>query len=84
MIGLRATEQVAGGEFPERRILRSFVRYGVLTQPASSVRGSSRRITIMRFRPADIRVINRRNGLSSYHLLSCSTVYTDSSPPGFP
>ena len=31
-----------------------------LTQPAFSVRGSSRRIMTMRFRPADIRVINRR------------------------
>jgi hypothetical protein len=28
---------------------------------APLVRGSSRRITIMRFRPANIRVINRRN-----------------------
>jgi hypothetical protein len=37
-----------------------FVRHGVLTQPAFSVRGSSRRIMTMRFRPADIRVINRR------------------------
>ena len=35
-----------------------------LTQPASLVRGSSRRITIVRFRPADIRVINRRICLS--------------------
>jgi hypothetical protein len=30
------------------------------TKPAPVVRGSSRRITIMRFRPANIRVINRR------------------------
>ena len=29
-------------------------------QPANSVRGSSRRIMTMRFRPANIRVINRR------------------------
>jgi hypothetical protein len=43
-----------------RRILLSFVRYGFTTQPAFSVRGSSRRIMTMRFRPADIRVINRR------------------------
>ena len=40
--------------------LRCFVRYGLDAQPASLVRGSSRRITIMRFRPANIRVINRR------------------------
>jgi hypothetical protein len=32
------------------------------TKPALVVRGSSRRITIMRFRPANIRVINRRYG----------------------
>ena len=34
---------------------------GFQTEPATLVRGSSRRITIMRFRPANIRVINRRN-----------------------
>jgi hypothetical protein len=34
---------------------------GLRTEPACLVRGSSRRITIMRFRPANIRVINRRN-----------------------
>ena len=34
---------------------------GLPTEPACLVRGSSRRITIMRFRPASIRVINRRN-----------------------
>jgi hypothetical protein len=34
---------------------------GVRTEPATLVRGSSRRITIMRLRPANIRVINRRN-----------------------
>ena len=33
---------------------------GFRTGPATLVRGSSRRITIMRFRPANIRVINRR------------------------
>ena len=31
------------------------------TEPALLVRGSSRRITMMRFRPANISVINRRN-----------------------
>ena len=56
----RAVVQVAGRGRTERRILLTFVRYGVTTQPASSVRGSSRRIMTMRFRPADIRVINRR------------------------
>jgi hypothetical protein len=36
------------------------MRYGPSTQPAASVRGSSRRIMSMRFRPANISVINRR------------------------
>jgi hypothetical protein len=36
------------------------MRYGLRTQPAQLVRGSSRRIMTMRFRPANIRVINRR------------------------
>jgi hypothetical protein len=36
------------------------MRYGLAPELASLVRGSSRRITIVRFRPADIRVINRR------------------------
>jgi hypothetical protein len=39
--------------------LRS-MRYGLRLQPAHLVRGSSRRIMSMRFRPANIRVINRR------------------------
>ena len=36
------------------------MRHGLRTQPASLVRGSSRRIMSMRFRPAHISVINRR------------------------
>jgi hypothetical protein len=40
---------------------RSYYAAGFRTEPARLVRGSSRRITIMRFRPANIRVINRRN-----------------------
>ena len=36
------------------------VRHGLRTQPATSVRGSSRRIMAMRYRPANISVINRR------------------------
>ncbi len=39
---------------------RKTVRNGLRTQPANSVRGSSRRIMSMRFRPAHISVINRR------------------------
>jgi hypothetical protein len=36
------------------------MRYGLRPQPAHLVRGSSRRIMTMRFRPANIRLINRR------------------------
>ena len=36
------------------------MRYSLRTQPAPLVRGSSRRIMSMRFRPANISVINRR------------------------
>jgi hypothetical protein len=43
-----------------RRILVFSMRQALWAQPALLVRGSSRRITIMRFRPANIRVINRR------------------------
>ena len=50
-----AVEGPRKGE-PSRRI----VRHGLRTQPATSVRGSSRRIMSMRFRPANIRLINRR------------------------
>jgi len=39
---------------------RKFYAVGLRTEPALLARGSSRRITIMRFRPANIRVINRR------------------------
>ena len=39
---------------------RKLYAIGLRTEPALLVRGSSRRITIMRFRPANIRVINRR------------------------
>jgi hypothetical protein len=41
---------------PSTRIMR----YGLRTQPAPLVRGSSRRIMSLRFRPAYISVINRR------------------------
>ena len=44
----------------KRRILLSSMRYGLRAQPALLVRGSSRRIMTLRFRPAYIRVINRR------------------------
>ncbi len=60
MINFGATRTETGRGRTQRRTLRCFVRYGVCAQPASSVRGGSRRITIMRFRQSDIRVINRR------------------------
>ena len=41
----------------------------LLARLALLVRGSSRRITIMRFRPANIRVINRRRSFSTSHSL---------------
>jgi hypothetical protein len=41
------------------------------------VRGSSRRITIMRFRPANIRVINRRRSARGLHCLCSSDDETD-------
>src|ERR1700683_1128991 len=44
----------------ERRVLVCSKRQALWAQPALLVRGSSRRITIMRFRPANIRVIKRR------------------------
>src|SRR6516165_10854360 len=43
---------------------------GLRARPAPLVRGSSRRITIMRFRPANIRVINRRDSRLG-HLRCC-------------
>ena len=62
------TVQVTGREHTERRILERSMRPGGSPRSASLVRGSSRRITIVRFRPADIRVINRRNCLSPRRL----------------
>jgi hypothetical protein len=52
----------------KRRILISFVRQALRAQSAFSVRGSSRRITSMRFRPANTRVINRRDDRLDRHL----------------
>jgi hypothetical protein len=41
---------------------------GSVARPAHLVRGSSRRITTMRLRPANIRVINRRDSYLDRHL----------------
>ncbi|MGQ0735088.1 MAG: hypothetical protein ACT4QD_15730 [Acidobacteriota bacterium] len=51
-----AAEGAHGKENP-----RAAYAVGFRAEPALLVRGSSRRITIMRFRPANIRVINRRD-----------------------
>ena len=47
---------------------------GLRARPALLVRGSSRRITIMRFRPANIRVINRRDSRLGHHRYCVSTI----------
>jgi len=47
---------------------REYYAVGLRTEPARLVRGSSRRITIMRFRPANIRVINRRENYLDHDL----------------
>jgi hypothetical protein len=57
---VRKAVPVAVEAFSRRRILGRFMRQALRAQPAFLVRGSSRRIMSMRFRPANIRVINRR------------------------
>ncbi len=52
--------EVAIEGFTKRRILIYFVRQALRAQSTLSVRGSSRRIMCMRFRPANTRVIKRR------------------------
>ena len=54
------TEKMAAGGHTKRRILLTSMRYSLRAQSAPLVRGSSRRIMTLRFRPAHIRVINRR------------------------
>ena len=53
----------------ERRILVSPYATGFWAELATLVRGSSRRIMTVRFRPAYIRVINRRFVALNCHLL---------------
>jgi hypothetical protein len=57
---VRKAVPVAVEAFSIRRTLRPFMRQALRAQSAFLVRGSSRRIMSMRFRPANIRVINRR------------------------
>jgi hypothetical protein len=59
----------------ERRIFPRSMR----SQPASLVRGSSRRIMIVRFRPAYIRVIHRRDSALNCHLFCFRNKRADSS-----
>src|SRR5882724_10711611 len=66
---MRPTALVTGRSGTERRTLQPSLWYGFSAQSAFLVRGSSRRIMTVRFRPADIRVINRRIGRLSCHLL---------------
>jgi hypothetical protein len=55
---------VHGKENPQ-----DFLCGSLRTEPALLARGSSRRITIMRFRPANIAVINRRENYLDRDLL---------------
>lgn len=59
LVPLRSNTGVRRGAHG-RRTLRTFTRYGPVPDLAFSVRGSSRRITTVRFRLADVIVINRR------------------------
>jgi hypothetical protein len=58
----------SGREVHGKKNPRKFYAVGLRTEPALIVRGSSRRITIMRFRPANIRVINRRQNYLDHDL----------------
>src|SRR5262249_31617906 len=61
---VRAASVVAEG-LTDRRTLENCYAAGFKARPALLVRGSSRRIMTMRCRPANIRVINRRDGVSA-------------------
>jgi len=58
------------------------MRNGLRPQPARLVRGSSRRIMSMRFRPANIRVINRRDSYSAVISSAVQTRNAQSPPTG--
>jgi hypothetical protein len=61
----------------ERRTLLAPLAAGETPDPRPLVRDSSRRITTMRFRPANIRVINRRDS----RLDRCLTCFTEKKEP---
>ena len=58
------------------------MRNGLRPQPARLVRGSSRRIMAMRFRPANIRVINRRVSACAVFGAAVRIKTAQSSPSG--
>ena len=64
MVSRTAAPMVAQGPRKGEPSLPS-MRHRLRPQPARLVRGSSRRIMSMRFRPANIRVINRRASSSA-------------------
>ena len=65
-----------------RRILEGLYAKGLRAELALLVRGSSRRITIMRSQPANIRVINRRGHLSTITAAVCPRVRFGLKPAG--
>src|SRR5208283_2924105 len=69
----------AGEGLTERRILDHPMRHDLRIGFALLVRGSSRRITIVRFRPANIRVINRR--ICSLACLPCCPITAHAGSP---
>ena len=75
-VKMKAKQMAADGH-TKRRILVLSMRYGLTAQPALLVRGSSRRIMTLRFRPAYIRVINRR------YLLPAATCSAFQKQPGW-
>jgi len=81
MFSWTAKPMTAQGPRKGEPSLRS-MRNGLRPQPARSVRGSSRRIMSMRFRPANIRVINRRDSYSAVIGSAVQTRNAQSSPTG--
>ena len=65
-----------------RRILEGLYAKGLRAKLALLVRGSSRRITIMRSQPENIRVINRRGHLSTITAAVCPRVRSELRPAG--
>jgi hypothetical protein len=81
MFSWTAKPMTAQGPRKGEPSLRS-MRYGLRPQPARLVRGSSRRIMSMRFRSANIRVINRRASSSAVIGFAVRTRNAQSPPTG--